>query len=117
MALTSLSVCTSIVYEERGSIPGVKFVNKGQLEEVWTPVVKGSEQKKPVSKGDGTRSNLVRACNEKWRLTFAEDIGFIELDGSPGLRFRKGKTNYSFQVPIATNSPISSRLQLKLKCT
>ena len=39
-----LSVCSSVVYEERGSIPGVKFVNKGQLEEVWTPVVKGNKK-------------------------------------------------------------------------
>ena len=36
-----LSVCTSVVYEERNSVPGVRFVNsKGQEE--WLPVVKKS---------------------------------------------------------------------------
>ena len=105
--LVDLSVCSSVVYEERGSVPGVKFVNKDQLEEVRTPVVKGNE-KKPVSKGDGTRNNPVRAGDEKLRLTFAKDIGFMELDGSPGLRFRNRKMNHNYQwMPIAANSPVS----------
>ena len=53
-----LSICTSVVYEERNSVPGVKFVEKNK--KVWSPVVRRSEKKKPVSKGDGSRSNLIR---------------------------------------------------------
>ena len=58
----------------------------------------------------------MRVGDEILRLTFAKDIGFMELDGSPGLRFRKGKTNHSFQwIPIAANSPVSLRTRIKTK--
>ena len=109
-----LSVYSSVVYEKR-NVPGVKFVNKGQ--EIWSPVVRRSDTKKPMSKGDGSSSNPVRVADEdESGLSFAKDISYMELDGSPGLRYRKGKTNHSFRwMPITVNSPISSRTRIKTK--
>ena len=54
-----------------------------------------SEKNKPVSKGDGSRNNPIRDKDDdaEPRLGFAKDIRFMELDGSPGLSYRKGKTN------------------------
>jgi hypothetical protein len=103
------------VYEERNSVPGVKFTDKGQ--EMWSPVVRRSEKKKPASKGDGSRNNPVRDddidVDVEPRLRFAKDIRFME---SPGLSYRKGKTNHSFRwIPITVNSPISSRTRIKTK--
>ena len=83
-----LSVYTSVVSEERSSVPGVRFVNsKGQEE--WSPVVKRIE-KVEATKGDGSRNKPVRdGDNVEPRLSFAKDIRFMKLDGSPGLLYQK----------------------------
>ena len=110
-----LSVYTSVVSEERSSVPGVRFVNsKGQEE--WSPVVKRIE-KVEATKGDGSRNNPVRdGDNVEPRLSFAKDIRFMKLDGSPGLLYQKGKTIQSYRwMPITVHSPILSRIRIKTK--
>ena len=74
-----LSARTSVVYEERSSVPGVRFVNsKGQEE--WSPVVKRTEKKVKVTKGGGNRNNPVRDGDDvEPRLSFVKDIRFMEL--------------------------------------
>lgn len=109
----NLANCSSVVYEERNSIPGVKVVNEDREE--WTPVVKRKGERRQFSKGDGTRCNPV-VSDKELRLAFAKDIAYQEVDGTPGLRFRKGRSNHSFEwTPIVPDSPIASRTRIKLK--
>ena len=114
-----LSICTSVVYEERNSVPGVKFVEKDQ--EVWSPVVRRSEKKKPVNKGDGSRSNPIRDedddADPRFRLSFAKDIRFMELDGSPGLiRIeRERQTTAIGGCPSLSTAQSHQELELRLR--
>ncbi len=39
--IVDLSTCSSVVYDERSGVPGVKFV--AESHEGWTPVVKGKK--------------------------------------------------------------------------
>ena len=69
-------------------------------------------------KGDGTRINPVISNDKELSssLASARDIKYHDLDGTPGLMFRKGKTNHSFQwipVDLAPDSPIASRTRDK----
>ena len=49
--MINLANCSSVVYEERNCIPGVKVVNDNREE--WTPVKRKGERRQ-FSKGDGT---------------------------------------------------------------
>ena len=63
-----------------------------------------------------THLNYIYDADPRLRLSFAKDIRFMELDGSPGLTYRKGKTDHSYRwMPITVNSPISSRTRFKTK--
>ena len=47
------------MYEEKNHVPGVNF-KTAEDQEGWTPVVKKNyEAKKPMDKGDGSKSNPV----------------------------------------------------------
>ena len=66
-----------------------------------------------LEKGDGTRINPVIASDnyKELSLASAQDIKYHNLYGTPGLIYRKGKTNHSFQwipIHIAPDSPIAS---------
>ena len=107
----NLASCSSVVYRACCNIPGVKLVNELAKKE-WTPVVKRKGGMRQLEKGDGTRINPVIASNKELSLASARDIKHHNLDGTPGLIYRKGKTNHSFQwipIHIAPDSPIASR--------
>ena len=100
-------------YEERSHVPGVRFVVDNH--EGWTPVVKGSE-KSTADTGDGSRRNPVRSKDEKLQLDYVKEVKYVERNGTPGLTFRRGKTNHSYQwIPIVPGSPVATRTRTKLK--
>ena len=85
-------------------------------EEKWTPVVKRKGEERKFRKGDGTRINPVISSDKELSLTSARDFKYHNIDGTPGLMFRKGKTNHSFQwipIDLAPDSPIASRTRDK----
>ena len=94
----NLASCSSVVYKARCNIPGVKLVNELAKKE-WTPVVKRKGGMRQLEKGDGTRINPVIASDnyKELSLASAQDIKYHNLDGTPGLIYREGKTNHSFQ--------------------
>lgn len=109
-----LSTCSSVVYEEIDSVPGVKYVAANS--EGWTPVVKRNLKERTVDKGDGSRRNPTRAKDEVLQLDYAKDIRFAQVNGTPGLTYRRGKTNHSFEwMPIIPGSPVATRTRTKLK--
>ena len=72
--------------------------------------MKRSKKKAAVTKGDGSRNNPVRGGDddEPKTITCKGYIRFMELDGSPGLTYRKGKTNHSYQwIFITVNSALN----------
>ena len=95
----------------------MRFVSHKNHDEGWTPVVKSNGRKRLPNKGEGTVINPVRCSDtEKVRLAGKKEIKYTELDGTPGLTFRDGKTRHSYKwMPIAPDSPISSRTRVKLK--
>ena len=113
-----LSICTSVVYEERNSVPGVKFVEKDQ--EVWSPVVRRSEKKKPVSKGDGSNSNPIRDedddADPRLRLSFAKDIRFMNWMDPQALRIeRERQTTAIGGCPSLSTAQSHQELELRLR--
>ena len=110
-----LAACNSVVYEERNGVPGVKFAV--ETHEEWTPVTKAKEVKRPLpGKGNGTKRNPVRSKDEVLRLCHAKEVTYAQLNGTPGLTFRSGKTMHSYQwSPIAPASPIATRTRTKFK--
>ena len=112
--VVELSTCSSVVYEEKCSVSGVKYVAANS--EGWTPVVKRNLKERTVDKGDGSRQNPTRAKDEVLRLDYAKDVHFAQVNGTPGLTYRRGKTNHSYQwIPIIPGSSIATRTQTKLK--
>ena len=109
-----LSTCSLVKYEERSHIPGVRFVVENH--EGWTPIVKGSEKKNTADNGDGSRRNPVRSKDEMLKLDYAKEVKYVQRYGTPGLTFRRGKTNHSYQwIPIVPGSPVATRTRTKLK--
>ena len=93
-----LTTCRSVVYEVRSNTPGVRFVSHKNHDEGWTPVVKSNGRKRLPNKGEGTVINPVRCSDtEKVRLAGKKEIKYTELDGTPGLTFRDGKTRHSYK--------------------
>ena len=109
-----LSTCSLVKYETRSHVPGVRFVvenHKG-----WTQVVKGSEKKSTADNGDGSRCNPVRSKDKILQLVYVKEVKYVERNGTPGLTFRRGKTNHSYQwIPIVPGSPVATRTQSKFK--
>ena len=119
-----LSACSLVVYDERNDVPGVKFVAEDG--EGWTPVVKGKDvynrsakggkEKEPTVDGDGSIDNPRNSKDEKLQLYRAKEIKYVEMNGTPGLTYRKGRTKHSYEwTPIAFGSPIATRTRTKLK--
>ena len=109
-----LSTCSLVKYEEKSHVPGVRFVVENR--EGWTPVVKGSEKKNTADNGDGSRRNPVRSKDEILKLNYAKEVKYVQRNGTPGLTFRRGKTNHSYQwIPIVPGSPVATRTRTKLK--
>ena len=114
--VVDLTICSSVVYEGKNHVPGVNF-KTAENQKGWTPVVKKNyEAKKPMDKGDGSKSNPVRSCDDELWLGSAKEIKYTQLNGTPGLTYRKGKTNHSYQwIPIMPDSPVATRTRVKLK--
>ena len=58
----------------------------------------------------------VISSDKELSLVPARDIKYHDLDGTPGLMFRKGKTNHNFRwipIDLAPDSPIASRTRDK----
>ena len=86
-------------HDERSHVPGVRFMVENH--EGWTPVVKGSEKKSTADNGDGSRCNPVRSKDEILKLDYAKEVKYVQRNGTPGLTFRRGKKNHSYQwIPI-----------------
>ena len=68
------------------------------MKDAWIPVVKGSEKKSTADTGDGSRRNPVRSKDEiLLQLDYVKEVKYVEWYGTPGLTFRRGKTNHSYQ--------------------
>ena len=52
-------------------------------------------------------------ADPRLRLSFVKYIRFMELDGSPGLTYRKGKTNHSYRWMSTARS--HQKLELRLR--
>ena len=65
--------------------------------EEWTPATKAKEVKRPLGKGDGTKRNPVRSKDEVLQLYNAKEVSYAQLNGTPGLTFRSGRTMHSCQ--------------------
>ena len=55
--------------------------------------MKGSEKKNTADNGDGSRRNSVRSKDEILKLDYAKEVKYVQRNGTPGLTFRRGKTN------------------------
>ena len=75
------------------------------------------EVKRPLpGKGNGTKRNPVRSNDEVLQLCHAKEVTYAQLNGTPGLTFRSGKTMHSYQwSPIAPASPIGTSTRTKFK--
>ena len=66
--------------------------------------------------GDGSKRNPVRSKDEILKLDYAKEVKYVQWNGTPGLTFRRGKTNHSYQwIPIVLGSPVATRTRTKLK--
>ena len=77
--------------------------------EGWTPVVKGKDMYSRSAKrgkekestvhvdGDGSIDNPRKSKDEKLQLYHAKEIKYVEMNGTPGLTFRKGRTKHSYE--------------------
>ena len=58
----------------------------------------------------------MRSKDEILQLDYVKEVKYVELNGTPGLTFRRGKTNHSYQwIPIVPGSPVATRSRTKLK--
>ena len=58
----------------------------------------------------------MRSKDEILQLDYVKEVKYVERNGTPGLTFRSGKTNHSYQwIPIVPDSPVTTRTQTKLK--
>ena len=72
-------------------------LSRGTLErQDGDPVVKGNEKKSTGDNGDGSRHNPVRSKDEILQLDYAKEVKYVQRNGTPGLTFRRGKTNHSY---------------------
>ena len=78
---------------------------------------KKNEIRRSADKGDGTMTNPMRSNDYQLQLLFAKEIQYMQLDGTPGLTYRKGKTRHSYQrSPVMpADSPIAMRTRVKLQ--
>ena len=110
-----LDACSSVQYEERDDVLGVKF-STDDGRDGWTPIERCKEFEGRRSDSDGTRSNpkiseAPKLPSPRW----VKDVAYQVIDGTPGLRFRQGKTLHSYKwIPIVS-SPIASRMRSRLK--
>ena len=73
-------------------------------------------KKSTADNGDGSRHNPMRSKDERLQLDYAKEVKYVERNGTPGLTFRRGKMNHSYQwIPIVPGSPVATRTQTKLK--
>ena len=73
--------------------------------------MKGSE-KNTADNDDGSRRNPVRSKDEILKLDYAKEVKYVQRNGTPGLTFRRGKTNHSYQwIP----AQLLQKLKLSLK--
>ena len=71
-----------------------------------------------MDKGDSSKSNPVRSCDDELQLGSAKEIKYTQLhvNGTPGQTYRKGKTNHSYQwIPIMPDSPVATRTRVDSK--
>ena len=109
----SLDTCESVVYDARDGQPGVKFKSCSG-HEGWTPIKKDVAASR-TRKGDGCRSNPLTCQDKELPLTYAREVAYMKIDGTPGITFRRGCTRHSYEwLPIAP-SPIASRTRTKMK--
>ena len=112
-----LHSCTSVKYDVRDGTHGVKFKTKHGLES-WTPVKKGAVGPLTQQKRDGSRHSPRMCQAEELDRHLGKEVTYFQIDGTPGLRFRRGKTTQSYEwTPIAP-SPIASRTRIKtMQCS
>ena len=73
-------------------------------------------KKSTADNGDGSRHNPMRSKDERLQLDYAKEVKYVERNGTPGLTFRRGKMNHSYQwIPIVPGSPVATKTQTKLK--
>ncbi len=109
-----LDACTSMQYEARDDVQGVKF-HTDDGEEGWTPIER-REAFRGRSSGDGTRSNpTISEAPKLPNLCWAKELSYQVIDGTPGFRFRQGTTHQSYKwIPIIS-SPIANRTRTRMK--
>ena len=80
------------------------------------PDCEGSEKKSAADNGDGLRFYPVRSKHEKLQLDYAKEVKYVDRNGTPGLTFRRGKTNHSYQwIPIVPGPQLLQELELRLR--
>ena len=63
-----------------------------------------------------SRHNPVRSKDEMLKLDYAKEVKYVQRNGTPGLTFRRGKTNHSYQwIPIVPGAQLLQELELSLK--
>ena len=115
----NLAKCQEVVYEMRDGKPGVKFT-KGD-EEGWTPVVrKCSRKKSNIVYSTHTHSQCVERCefsgDEDLEITaHTRSVKYRVVDGTPGLRIRRGNTMSSVSWEPVVPTPIAQRTRTESK--
>ena len=103
-----------MVYDVRDRQPGVKFKHYSG-HEGWTPVKKDVTAPRRSRKGDGCRSNPLACQDKELSLTHAREVAYMNIDGTPGITFRRGCTRHSYEWLPITPSPIAIRTRTKMK--
>ena len=111
-----LSTCDSLQYQVKDGVQGVNHI-RDDGSKAWTPIQRESTVNLELTAiGDGSRMNPRMSTAQglpNFQLT--KEVSFLKVNGSPGLRFRRGGTNRSYQwVPIAP-SLVATRTRAKTK--
>ena len=61
-------------------------------------------------------ATLAIYIDEILQLDYVKEVKYVERNRTPGLTFRRGKTNHSYQwIAIVPGSPVATRTRTKLK--
>ena len=80
------------------------------------PVKKNVVAPRRIFRGDGCRNNSLTCQDKELSHIYAREVAYLEIDGTPGITFRRGCTCHSYEwLPITpTCSPIASRTRTKM---
>ena len=111
-----LEACSSVRYEERGDIQGVRY-STDDGKEGWTPIeISRKAFQGRRSNSDGSKNNpKISEAAKIPKLHWAKEVSYHVIDGTPGLRFRNGPTLHSYTWIPVISSPIASRTRSRLK--